>query len=250
MILESYPAIVMANDDKTDPNKEFGVSVRIDLLMPDDVWPEIAYPIFPPNFAKAPAVGQQVEVVVMADVPDPEYSTEVELGSVNYAHHIFYTGRHFDTDKGKIPAILQQDYPNRCGWWLEDGTMIWMNQAKNKKEINIRLTDGKTFIQLKEDEILLQQNTTTISLKNGVITMTDSQTKMGGSGANIPLVLGPMTTAMTTLFGAWLTAIQALDASGGTPAGVVAYAQAMDTAIAAIQGTLSNWNSGKHFADG
>lgn len=249
MILESYPAIVMANDDRTDQNKEFGVAVRIDLLMPDDVWPELAYPIFPPNMAKCPAVGQQIEVVVVADVPDADYTEDIDLGTVNYAHHCFYTGRTFDSDKGKIPALLQQDYPNRAGWWLEDGTIIWMSQAKNKKEINIRLTDGKTFIQLKEDEILLQQNTVAISLKGGTVTITDTQTKMGGSGANIPLVLGAMTTAMTALFTSWLTAAQALDTSGGTPAGVVAYAQAMDTAIQTVQATLTGWNSSKHFVD-
>lgn len=249
MILESYPAIVMANDARTDPNKEFGVSVIIPLLMHDIVWPELAKPIFPPNMAKAPAVGQQIEVVVVADAPGTDYEDEMEMGTVNYAHHCFYTGRMFDSDKGKIPAVLQQDYPSRAGWWLEDGTIIWMSQKKNAPEIYISVGNGQTFIQLVKDEILLTQGSTSLSLKNGVVTTTCTSSKMGSSSASQALVLATMTTAMTTLFGTWSAAATALKTGGGTPAAVITYAGALETAIAAVQGTLSSWNSSKHKAD-
>ena len=249
MILEFYPAIVMANDARTDQSKEFGVSVRIDLLDQYNVYPELAFPIFPPNLAKCPAVGQQIEVALVADVPDTDYSDDMDMGTVNYAHHCYYTGRTFDTKDGKIPTELQQDYPFRSGWWLEDGTMVWMSQKKNAPEIYLKISGGATFIQIVKDEIILTQGSTKISLKGGVVTTTCTQSKLGGSGASQALVLAAATTAMTTLFSAWLAAIQALKTGGGTPAAVITYTTSMETAIAAVQATLNTWNSQKHSAD-
>lgn len=188
MLVDVHLGVVMVND--SDPDKAFGIEVIIDSILPDNVWPELCKPIFPPNSAKAPDVGQIVECLVIADEHDE--SGWSDLGVENEPDFCFYTGRIFDlTDEGKIPDDLKVNYPKRAGlFWDADGTIVYYDATKNAKEFMIALTDKKVFFRLREDEIFMQQDTVSWQMKNKKIVTTVDVTEMGAAGANHPITKG------------------------------------------------------------
>lgn len=247
MIMESHIGVVMTVDG--DPDKEFGIECVVDSVLQDEVYPAIFKPIFPPNRIQIPEVGQQVEVLIPGD--EDGFPGEDDIGTVDYAEFVFYTGRIFDQVDGKVPKDLLTNYPKRAGLlWNVDGTIIYYDSTKNKKEFTIRLTDGKTFITLKEDEVSITQDQVNIQLKGQEIIAT-GQVKLGGSSAAEELLKGTTVhQAFVTLATAWLTAAGYLAASPD-PTGVLAqnYGTAMVNAVTALQTSLTGWKSTKHKLD-
>lgn len=265
MILENHIAFVLNVTD--DADKTFGIKVQLDEIIPGEEYPEIAYPLFPANFIKMPKPGQQVEVVVPAQevLAEPGEGT---LGVEDFPEFIYYTGRIFDLKDGKPPAELKANYPKRTGWWLEDGTIIYLDETDGSKEIALVLAGGDNFLRIKEQELTAQLGaqvqikltptaveakfqSETIKLDSTGCTITDTITKIGGAGAANPLLKGTETiTAFGAMFGAWATALGVLAGSAGLPPDVLTYANAMVVAVSAIQGTLVEWPSKAHFQDG
>ncbi|MCK5019305.1 MAG: hypothetical protein KAS32_19755 [Candidatus Peribacteraceae bacterium] len=239
MILETHLGIVMVND--SDVDREYGIEVRVDSLLPDETYPVIAKPLFKSNRIQIPKVGQQVEVVVIADEVDPDADFgDLELGTVDFADFIFYKNRIFDQEEGKIPPILKDKsyYPFLSGWWLDDDTIIYMSNKKNFEGIVIQLVDDTTQIRI---------TTSAITIKRGsnILEISDTGIKIGSTSASEALMLGTIVkAAFTTLFTTWNTQLGTL--SGATDAVVVNYGSAMVSAVGVIQGTLSNWLSNKH----
>ena len=240
MILETHIGIVMAND--TDVDKEYGIEVQVDSLLTDEVYPVIAKPLFKSNRIQIPLVGQQVEVVVVADEIDPDADFgDLELGTVDFADFIFYKNRIFDQEKGKIPPLLKIDYPFRSGWWLDNGTIIYMNNKKNRNEIMIQLVDNTTQIQMTEGAITLKRGSSLIEVSSSGI-------KIGSTSATEALMLGTIIkAAFTALATNWLINLTAL--SGSADPAAALYGTNQKSTVTTFQSTLSNWLSSKHTVD-
>lgn len=189
MIMEQHLGVVMAND--TDTEKRGGIQVRVDTLLTDFEYPDLFYPIFPPNMLKVPEVGEIVEVIVIGDYDDQDPSDDGDLGTVEFSDYCFWTGKVFDINEGIVPTELQKNYPKRAGlFWHKDGTIIYYDSTKNAKELTISLTDKKTFMQWKEDEILIKQDNASWQMKNNKIVTTVDATEMGAPSATHPIPLG------------------------------------------------------------
>jgi len=189
MIMEQHLGVVMAND--TDPEKRGGIRVRVDTLLTDFEYPDLFYPIFPPNMFKVPENGEIVEVIVIGDIDELDPSDDGDLGTVEFSDYCFWTGKIFDTVKGIIPKELQVNYPKRSSmFWHEDGTIVYYDATKNAKEFTIVLTDKKTLIRMKEDEIYIQQDQNSWQMKGGKIVTTVDATEMGAAGASHPIPFG------------------------------------------------------------
>jgi hypothetical protein len=247
MIMESHIGVVMTVDK--DPDKEFGIECLVDSVLQDEIYPAIFKPIFPPNRIAVPEVGQQVEVLIPGD--EDGFPGESDIGTSDFTEFVFYTGRIFDQVDGSVPKDLLTNYPKRAGLlWNVDGTVIYYDSTKKKKEFTIKLTDGKTFITLKEDEISITQDQVNIQLKGQEITFT-GKAKLGGSSAAEELLKGTTVhQAISDLVTAWLIAASAL-ATAPDPSGAAAqaYGTAMNTAVTTLQTTLGTWKSTKHTLD-
>lgn len=219
MLVDVHLGVVMVND--SDPEKAFGIEVMINSLLSDNIWPELCRPIFPPNSAKAPDIGQIVECLVIADEHDE--SGWSDLGVENEPDFCFYTGRIFNlTEEGKIPDDLKINYPKRAGiFWDADGTIVYYDSTKDAKEFMIALTDRKVFMKLKEDEIFIQQDNASWQMKANKITTIVDATEMGAEGASEPIPLGDKLIAylnsVESGFGAGHTHVA--PAGGGTTSG-------------------------------
>lgn len=248
MLMESYIGTVMTNDK--DPDKQFGVECVVDGLgLADDIYPVHFRPIFPPNRIGVPDIGQQIEVLIPGD--ENTMPGEGDIGTIDYAEFVFYTGRIFDQVNGKVPQELLQNYPKRAGiMWNVDGTIVYYDSTKKQKEFLIKLTDGSTFVSLKEDEVNITLDQLNIRLKDSKITLT-GEVELGGSGAAEKLMKGTTVHGdLTTFFGSMNTAAVAL-AGTTDPSGAVAgaYGTAIVAALAILQPALSNWLSAKHNLD-
>lgn len=189
MIMEQHLGVVMAND--TDQEKRGGIQVRVDTLLSDFEYPDLFYPIFPINVMKIPEVGEVVEVIVIGDFDEDDPSEDGDLGTVEFSDYCFYTGRVFDVAEGVVPNDLQTNYPKRSGlYWNKDGTIVYYDSTQNSKEFMISLTDKKTFIRIKEDEIFIQQDQNSWQMKSGKIVTTVDATELGAPGASHPIALG------------------------------------------------------------
>ena len=248
MLMESYIGTVMTNDK--DPDKQFGVECVVDGLgLADDIYPVHFRPIFPPNRIGVPDIGQQIEVLIPGD--EDTMPGEGDIGTVDFAEFVFYTGRIFDQVDGKVPQELLQNYPKRAGLlWNVDGTIIYYDSTKGQKELTIKLTDGKTFFTMKEDEILVTMDTLSIQLKGQEIILT-GQIKLGGSSAVEALLKGTtLHSDFSTLVGSWKAAALTLAGTADpTGAAAGAYGTAMLSALNVIQPLLAAWKSNKHNLD-
>ena len=247
MLMDTHIGLVVAND--TDQEKRFGIEVKVDTLS-EDTYPELFYPIFPPNTAKAPEPNQLVEVVVMADVNDEQGA--IDLGTAEFSDYCFYTGRIFDVQTGgKIPADLQTNYPKRAGlFWSEDDTIVFYDKTDGEKRFLISLTDRQTYFELREDSVTIQHKTVKFELKNGKIVLTDSATEIGGPGAAQPILLGTTVIgAFTAFFASWQTEIATWIASPPIDPNGLIYLQNLQAAITTLQSTITNWPSQKHKVD-
>jgi hypothetical protein len=252
MLMDTHIGLVVAND--TDPEKRFGIEVKVDTLS-EDTYPELFYPIFPPNTAKVPEPNQLVEVVVMADVNDEQGA--IDLGTAEFSDYCFYTGRIFDVQTGgKIPADLQTNYPKRAGlFWSEDDTIVFYDKTDGGKRFLISLTDRQTYFELKEDSIKIQQKNAVWEMKNDKIITTVTSTEMGAEGAAQNILLGSNVydaffTGVNALVTLWQAAASTLG-SAPDPTGVAAqaYGTALNTALTTFGATAANWKSSKHKVD-
>jgi hypothetical protein len=254
MNLDIHLGIVMANT--TDQEKNFGIEVRADTLLPGENYPELFYPIFPANMAKAPDPGQIVEIFVMDDIDDEP--GVADLGTSDFGDFCYYTGRIFDDQDGKIPNDLKTNYPKRAGiFWDSDGTIIYYDATKNSKQFLIGLTDRQTYLELKEDSVTIQHKTVKIEMKSGKLIITDSATDIGAENATHPLLLGDIVKgAFSDGAGGGLAilgqaAALALGSAPPDPTGAAAktFGTSMHTAWTAFLATLGAWESQKHKAD-
>lgn len=247
MLMDTHIGLVVAND--TDPEKRFGIEVKVDTLS-EDTYPELFYPIFPPNTAKVPEPNQLVEIVVMADVNDEQGA--IDLGTAEFSDYCFYTGRIFDVQTGgKIPTDLQTNYPKRAGlFWSEDDTIVFYDKTDGQKRFLISLTNRQTYFELKEDSVTIQHKTVKFELKNGKIILTDAATEIGGLGAAQPILLGTVViSAFTAFFASWQTEIATWITSPPIDPNGLIYLQNLQTALTTLQSTITNWPSQKHKVD-
>ncbi len=219
MIMEQHLGVVMAND--TDQEKRGGINVRVDTLITDFEYPDLFYPIFPPNMLKIPEPGEVVEVIVISDFDELDQSDDGDLGTAEFSDYCFWTGKVFDVAEGIVPRDLQQNYPKRSGlFWHKDGTIVYYDATKNAKELTIALTDKKTVIQLKEQSILIQQDQVKLEMQSGKVIITDSATEIGAAGASEPIVLGQkLVTFLTSIQTGFGTTHTHVCAAPGNPSG-------------------------------
>lgn len=252
MQLEQHLAVVMTNDK--DPDKEFGIQVQIDSLLPGEIYPEFAKPIFPPNWIKVPEVGQIVKVMLIGN--DSGEAQNSEYGGIDYPDFIYYDHRILDLQKGKLPSEIKQNYPKRAGMWFDDGSMLYFDQKNGQKEIMLRLTDAKNFIQITESKITIDQNGTKIELANGTMTTTANTSKFGASSATEAILKG---TTVNTDIATYLTTMIAtttLLLAGSLPylaapidPNVAVWLGNFNAAMTTLQTALTGWSSTKHFVD-
>jgi hypothetical protein len=217
MILDKHLGVVLANEN--DPLKKYGVQCRVDTLVPDFAYPEWFYPIFPSNSIKIPDIGQIIEVMVVADTEND--SGDFDLGTVRFSEYAYYTGRIFDEKDGVIPNDLKTNYPKRSSvFWAKDGTIVFYDETKNNKEFSIYITDKQTYLQLKEDEVTLQQGTGKMVMKGGKLTITIDETELGAAGAGEAMILGTKLVAyLNSVESAFGSAHTHSCPSGGGPSG-------------------------------
>ena len=131
--------------------------------------------------------------------------------------------------------------------------------AQLGSDIQVTLTPSKAEMKFSNQIATLNATkaelsfggTQTVKLDANGCTITDTTTKIGASSAANPLLKGTETiAAFTALFTTWANVIGVLAGSSGSPADVLAYANAMVAAISTIQGTLPAWPSLAHFQDG
>ncbi len=247
--MEQHLGIVMAND--TDQDKRGGIKVQADTLLNGFEYPDLFYPIFPPNMFKVPENGEIVEVIVIGDFDEQDPSDDGDLGTVEFSDYCFWTGRVFDSSDGKIPPELKVNYPKRSAiFWNKDGTIIYYDATKNAKEFTIILTDKKTLIRMKEDEVYIQQDQNSWQMKGGkIITIVDA-TEMGAAGANHPIPFGDiLKTYLETVqsgFGTTHTHLFSASVVGGGGGNVSGTTATPDPEMPAVPGNL---NSTKHKVD-
>ncbi len=235
MLMDFHIAQVSANDENVDPEKEFGIRVRIDQLTPGVDWPEIAFPFFAPNFFKVPEVGEFVLVALPADLPLGALAGE-ETAINQFPDQIFYFLRGFDQGEGAPIAELKQNYPRRSGFWLQNGTLILFDDTVGQEQIWIRLTTGKEAIVINNKGITLW-STVKIRLGNGAAL----QAVHKGTQMNLDL---------STFFSSWSAALTTLATGGAaTEPFAAAYATTTSTALAILVAALPNWLSIKTFVD-
>lgn len=268
MIVDTFIGVVTKND--ADSQKEFGVYCYVEHLDPNGEYPEIFKPLFPVNMVKAPEVGQQIEVFVLADeINEPGFS---ELGVFSNPEYCYYTGRIFDEKNGKIPKELKQNYPNRAGlFWSKDGTIIFYDQTPQQRGLMISLTDKKVTARFTEDEIVIQKDLSKITLKDnqimvengtaiidlngGNLSITNTTTTLGSPAAAQPILLGgTVIAAFNVFFTAWLAAVSTAenDPSGIQDPVIDTYIRSLGSTgniISTIQGTTTTWPSVKHKVD-
>ncbi len=236
MQIDLHIGEVTAND--TDPEKEFGIKVRIDSIEIGKVFPELIYPFFQPNFFKVPDVGQTVLIVLPADIPLDSFETE-EIALNEFADTAFYLLRGFDSsnDGKPLPDLVNKNYPKRSGFWLKNGTVILFDETKKQEAIWIRLTDGKEGIVINNKGITIFSSQK-IRLGDGIAT----EAVHKGNTANADL-----STFLTT----WLGLLTGLSAS--LDPATVAYATAMKLPgtgpVDLLKSLLPNWLSTKTFVD-
>lgn len=234
MLMDFHIAQVSANDENVDPDKEFGIKVRVDQLLPGEDWPATAFPFFAPNFFKIPEVGEYVLVALPADLK--EDSLEGEETAINqFPEEIFYFLRGFDQQDGAPIAELKDNYPRRSGFWLQNGTLLLFDDTTGQEQIWIRLTDGKETIVINNKGITLWSQTK-IRLGNGSATQAVHKGTL-------------MNTNLSTFFTAWSAALTTLSGGGATEPFAAAYATATNTALATLIGQLASWLSIKTFID-
>jgi hypothetical protein len=227
MILDVHLGVVMTNDQ--DQDKEFGIEARIDSLIPDEVYPVIIKPLFPANMVKVPDVGQIVEVIVPADEED-EFG-ESSYAGVEFAEHIYYRNRLFDSNKGKVPDELRQNYPKRAGMWFDNGALIIVDETKNREFILLRLKKNGALIKIEVD-----------SDGNELI-------RIGSDTASEAILKGTtFVSNFNTFLTTWRTAMTALQ--GAVDPIVATYATTMSTALTTLAGQTNSWRSIKRFIDG
>jgi hypothetical protein len=237
MQIDVHMAVVTAND--TDPEKEFGIEVRIDSVEFEGTFPVLVYPFFQPNFFKVPDIGQTVLVVLPADLPLEGFEGE-EVAMNEFADQAFYMLRGFDSSKEGKPFadFVQENYPKRSGYWLENGTMILFDETQNDEAVWIRLTDGKQGIVVNN---------------KGVTLFSTKKVRLGNGIANEALHKGNQANAdLLTFLNAWIGLLTTLSTSS-LDAGVIAYANAMKLAatgpIEILKAALPGWLSQKTFVD-
>lgn len=236
MNVDVHIGIVVAND--TDPEKEFGIEVRIDSVSFDAKFPVLVYPFFAPNFFKVPDIGQTVLVVLPADLPLEGFGGE-ETALNEFADQAFYMLRGFDSASaiGKMHPDMTVNYPKRSGWWFQNGTIILVDETKGSEEIWIRLTDGNEGIKITNKGIAILSN---VKIRLGATTATEALHK--GNQAN---------TDLLSFLNAWLALLTPLSTS--IDPAVIAYANAMKLAatgpIEILKAALPGWLSQKTFLD-
>ena len=248
MLLEQHLATVLAVDG--DPDKEYGIKVQIDEILEGAEYPEIAKPLFPPNFIKAPKKGQTISVLAVA-TEDGEPGDR-DLGVEEYSSFLYYTGRIFDLKQGRVPNELKTNYPKRSGWWGDDGTIIYFDETSGSKQIALVLSGGQNYVKIHEQYVEMKYGSQVIKLNDTEVSITANKVSSGAENADFRLIKGTNTAGDTgflpdfnTLLAAWLAAAQALKSAG--PTGVVAYATAVESMIQAIQLNAGNWPSTKSF---
>jgi len=235
MILESHLAVVVANEN-VDPEKQFGVKVLISSISVDDEYPAIAYPLHPPNFVKIPEVKEVIEVLLPGDISEEGGDVE-EVGVNEFPDFCFYTGKVFDKLEGNVPADLLKNYPRRSGWWLNNGTIIYMDDTKGQQEIRIKLTTGNQFISIKDNQLAIVHSTKLV---------------YGSEQAAEQMLKGTLViTNFAAFLIAWQVKLATLLTSTLDP-GVAAYANLLSglpADITTLQGQINAWKSIKHFID-
>lgn len=237
MNVDVHIGIVSAND--TDPEKEFGIEVRIDSVSFDEKFPVLVYPFFAPNFFKVPDLGQTVLVVLPADLPLEGFEGE-ETALNEFADQAFYMLRGFDSASaiGKMHPDMTTNYPKRSGWWFQNGTIILVDETKGSEEIWIRLTDGNEGIKI---------------TNKGIAFLSSTKIRLGDSIASEAAHLGTtMNGNLNSFLLAWQSLLKTLGGASLDPATVV-YANAMSaTTVGPIDiliNQLPSWLSQKTFLD-
>lgn len=235
--IDLHIAEVVANDVQADPEKEFGVKLRIDSALLGQDWPEIAYPFFPPNFFKIPAVGEMVIAIIPADYPENSIEGE-EVAMNEFADSVFYMLRGFDARDGKPFPDLLKNYPNRSGFWLENGTMILFDETKGQETVLVRLTTGKEMLVIND---------------KGFTVFSQTKIRLGSGLAAEALHKGTLMNAnLGTFLTAWLGLLTTLGGTSLDPA-TLTYANAMVAAgvgpLPVLLTQLISWLSTKTFID-
>lgn len=225
MILDWHLGIVMTNDK--DIEKEFGIEVQVDSLIPNEVYPVIAKPLFSSNNIKVPNVGDIVEVLVLSD--NPEGIDEGDYGVTEFTDFIYYRTRIFDaTPNGKVPTDLLVNYPKRAGLFFAiNGTIILIDETKGSESILIRLKTNGPLIKLEANgsKILIGAEIATEAILKGTT----------------------FETNLTTFLTGWISALAPL--SGAIDPILQTYGATMTGLVNTLNGQTAAWKSTKNFID-
>lgn len=263
--IESHLATVV--DPAADPEKAFAISVQIDSLLPEEIYPELALPLFPSNLIKIPKSGEIVECITLAPFTSPEFGEpgEEDLGPEEFPEFLFWTGRIFDLKEGKPPSELITNYPKRTGWWTDDGSIIYMDDKE--KEIALVLAGGSTFIRMKNNGIQIQHGGQKVVLEDDRVHIDATRVNLGSEPALEALLKGTFFTnvaqvgSMAKFLTDWSTAaiqfqtdLQNLLANPPVNPDTLAqktkdYVDALVSHLAIVLGGIVSWISTKIFLD-
>lgn len=250
MILEEHIATVL--DTKRDQNKHYAIAVQVDSILENMEYPELARPLFPPNFVKMPKEGQQVSVLVPAKGAGEE--DEADLGVEEFPEHIFYTGRIFDDKEGNVPSELKTNYPKRSGWWMDNGTIIYMDESQGNGEIALVLAGGQNYVRIQEQKVELAYGGKKIIFNDTEIAVVTPKASLGGENATFKAIKGTDGAGgflydFGVLLTAWRTAANTLAGSSGDPTAVKAYGAAVKAALDIIIPLATTWPSTKVYIE-
>ena len=248
MILEEHLATVLATN--RDQNKQYAIAVQVDSILEGAEYPTLAKPLFPPNFVKMPKEGQQISVLVPAKEIGEE--DEASSGVGEFAEHIFYTGRIFDDKEGNVPSELKTNYPKRSGWWMDNGTIIYMDESQGNGEIALVLAGGQNYVRIQEQKVEIAYGGKKIIWNDTEIAVVTPRASLGGENAQFSAIKGTDGSSGFLLdFGilltAWRAAANTLAGSSGNPAAVIAFGTAMVVALDLTIAEVATWPSTQTF---
>jgi hypothetical protein len=208
-----------------DPSKSGKILASL-ADMDGNAYSEWIGPVFPASWIAMPEPGDTVEVVMPAENTD----------LIEFPEEVRYRGKIL-TDAYPVPDEFKTNYPKRRGFKTAAGHILIVDDEAG----TVSLSNGKS------GDVIEMSESGEISLTAGTKVHLNSNRSDLSSGSDSWILKGDIVkSSLATFISGWTSALSALSSSGGTPAGVVAYAGAMPGLLTTLLTSINTlWLSTK-----